>query len=457
MGAVVEKVPLMSGKFEIVRYSHRPNTWYFRYYVPGTRSRKRTYIKRSLKTEDRTLAEERGFEEYLKLRNIEQDGGSVTAKTVQELMDDWIEKSYQRVVTGEIMENTWNSKRSLFQNGLKNYFKTKGVKRITDLQPDTFDEYRFWRMTEGWKFYSGKNLSQRKPPTDGTINSEIGLINEWYNNYLIPKGYVTRKPRIKTKVLDLDDLSANPPIPVREWEKVWRWMDKWSQKNAKGVNRPQVHYWRMCFRHYLLVAYNSGGRPTELCGRYDKNKGLIDRGLTWGDVDIVPQTRWSDRLNKEVEDDPIAVLDIRKTKTGVPREVPCRTAVFLERWKDFVLEWRKENGYEPPQETDLVFANPKTNHPYTYRMYANAWDRIRSELTEEFSDHYTLYSTRSSFVTNILEEGVSRDDVCKLTGHSYEVMTRHYDRMKMRNRIPEVTKRMYGKKDVNPYGVRKLL
>ena len=90
-------------------------------------------------------------------------------------------------------------------------------------------------------------------------------------------------------------------------------------------------------------------------------------------------------------------------------------------------------------------------------MYANAWDQIRSELSEEFSDHYTLYSTRSSFVTNILEEGVSRDDVCKLTGHSYEVMTRHYDRMKMRNRIPEVTKRMYGKKDMNPYGVRELL
>jgi len=36
-------------------------------------------------------------------------------------------------------------------------------------------------------------------------------------------------------------------------------------------------------------------------------------------------------------------------------------------------------------------------------------------------------------------------------------MTRHYDRMKMRNRIPEVTKRMYGKKDKNRHGIRKLL
>ena len=88
-------------------------------------------------------------------------------------------------------------------------------------------------------------------------------------------------------------------------------------------------------------------------------------------------------------------------------------------------------------------------------MYTNAWEKIRTELKENFSDHFTLYSTRSSYVTNILEEGVSRDDVCKLTGHSYEVMTRHYDRM--RNRIPEVTKRMYGKRDKNPCGARKLL
>ena len=58
-------------------------------------------------------------------------------------------------------------------------------------------------------------------------------------------------------------------------------------------------------------------------------------------------------------------------------------------------------------------------------------------------DH--LYSTRSPFVINLLEEGVSSDVVCKLTGHSYSVMTRHYDRMKMRNRIPEVTKRTLGR------------
>ena len=90
-------------------------------------------------------------------------------------------------------------------------------------------------------------------------------------------------------------------------------------------------------------------------------------------------------------------------------------------------------------------------------MYSKAWFQLKEKIGDKFEDQYTLYSTRSSLVINLLEEVVSADDVCKLTGHSYSVMRRHYDRMKMRNRIPEVTRRQYGKKDQNPYGSRKLL
>lgn len=174
----------------------------------------------------------------------------------------------------------------------------------------------------------------------------MGLINEGHNNYLNPKGYVTRKPVTVTEFLDLEDLSANPLITVKEWEKIWRWMDIWSNKDAKSVNPAEVHCWRMCSRHYLLTAYGSVCRPTELSGRYNKRQEVIDRGLTWDDVDIIPHPRWSERLKKEVDDDPIAVLDIHKTK--VPREVPCWTAKYLERWEEFVFQWREDNEYPPP-------------------------------------------------------------------------------------------------------------
>jgi len=90
-------------------------------------------------------------------------------------------------------------------------------------------------------------------------------------------------------------------------------------------------------------------------------------------------------------------------------------------------------------------------------MFSKKWSELKLKIGDKFEDHYTLYSTRSSFVTNLLEEGVSADYACKLTGHSYFVMRRYYDRMKTRNRIPEVTRRQYGKRNQNPYRSKKLL
>ena len=84
------------------------------------------------------------------------------------------------------------------------------------------------------------------------------------------------------------------------------------------------------------------------------------------------------------------------------------------------------------------------------------WSTIRSKL-EDFSQDFTLYSTRYSYVTNQLEEGIPSDYVTKLTGHAYEVMKRYYERMQMRNLIPEVAKRTYGKKYENPHGSYRLV
>ena len=61
-------------------------------------------------------------------------------------------------------------------------YKAKEYKRITDLQQDSFENDRYWRITEGWKFFDIKDKSKPKSPTEGTINSEVGLINVWFTN-----------------------------------------------------------------------------------------------------------------------------------------------------------------------------------------------------------------------------------------------------------------------------------
>ena len=61
------------------------------------------------------------------------------------------------MVTGEIEEVTWEPKRSFLTNALKNCFKDKGCKRITGLQQDTFEDYSYRILTEGWKLFDSKD------------------------------------------------------------------------------------------------------------------------------------------------------------------------------------------------------------------------------------------------------------------------------------------------------------
>ena len=64
-GACLEKIPLLGSELEISRFANSPRVWYFRQYIPETPSRKRTYIKRSLKTEDRSQVERRAHEDFV--------------------------------------------------------------------------------------------------------------------------------------------------------------------------------------------------------------------------------------------------------------------------------------------------------------------------------------------------------------------------------------------------------
>ena len=72
--AVLEKVALMGGEFELVRLSQRPKTWCSRFSAQGSGQQKKGYLVRFLKTDDRGQAERRAYEEWwrLKTRGIRQ-------------------------------------------------------------------------------------------------------------------------------------------------------------------------------------------------------------------------------------------------------------------------------------------------------------------------------------------------------------------------------------------------
>ena len=115
-GAIAEKISMMGGDFDLVKLVSRPKNWYFRYWYKSEGNRRGNHIYRSLRTDDRTKAERLAFEEWRKLKTHELEVGSVTPKTPQDLMDDWLEHTRRRVITGEIQEVTYKSKRCKSKN-----------------------------------------------------------------------------------------------------------------------------------------------------------------------------------------------------------------------------------------------------------------------------------------------------------------------------------------------------
>ena len=53
---------------------------------------------------------------------------------------------------------------------------------------------------------------------------------------------------------------------------------------------------------------------------------------------------------------------------------------------------------------------------------------------------------RSSYITNQIDEGKDVYLVKQLTGHSLEILVRHYDRSNVKRRSAEATARSYAKK-----------
>ena len=112
----------------------------------------------------------------------------------------------------------------------------------------------------------------------------------------------------------------------------------------------------------------------------------------------------------------------------------------------------------PLNKSDYVFFNPYTDQPYSYTHFYRTWDEMRERLKDELSSvrsnqKYTIYSLRSSYITNQIEEG---KDIClikKITGHSLELLHRHYDCSDVRKRSAEAVKRTYAKTKKRPNAI----
>ena len=459
-----QQFKVLKGRAEVVLFTHRP-TWHYRQYIP----KERRYVTRSLESTDLEQAREDAIELFYALQSeLDEKGAPDKSQAlIKDLIKEWIRENEERQRTGQITQATLRGKTSAMQGPISLYLlQHLGLKTVGEIQQDTFLGYRTWRVTEGWKHLTsswGKVV-----PKDSTVKRDLVHAKDWFANFLIPKGYTAVVPTMEKITIRQDQLDANPPIPLEpDWRVIYTHLRQWAKDGMSHPN-PRVGYFRECWRTLVLCLYASGTRPIELIGEVEKVRKVaadgtasverkIRSGLRWEDVEVDMATHINETSGKEFQFEE-ATLYIRESKTGVPREIPCNAGKYFIRWRKFCDQYRREQGLRPLKKSDYVFFNPYTDQPYSYTHFFRTWEEMRETLKDQLSpvrsnQKYTIYSLRSSYITNQIEEGKDIYLIKKITGHSPELLHRHYDRSDVRKRRAEATKRTYAKTQKRPTAI----
>ena len=460
---------VLGGRAQVIMFTDRFYSWHYRQLIKGKRSGRKvkgsTYINRCLDELDLDKAIKKAEDLYFLIsKNVDKTGEPVRRLKVVDLIKEWILLNEERNRAGSISLSTLRAKVGSLENAailfLTDY---KKITYIDQIKRDTFENYSRWRKNEAAKIIKN-SVGKLIIPKDSTVKRDIVHLVEWFK-YLNDKGYIDLAPIFEVIKQRKDGFDSNPPIPLEpDWGHIHRYLKAWSEmplkEETKTNNWRRTQYWRMCFRTLILVLYNTGARPSELVGKEEKIreekkdgsyiiKRVLKGGLRWEDIEIEDSVNLNAVTGKEF-DILISNLFIRYSKTGETRHIPCNCAKLLARWRQHVNEYRREAGLRACTKKDYVFFNPHTDKPYPYSQLSKAWDDLRTNLSLVLSPlrsdrKYTLYSLRSSYITNQIDEGKDIYLIKKITGNSLEVLQRHYGRSDVKKRKSEAVARTIGK------------
>ena len=382
-------------------------------------------------------------------------------QSIEQSVENFLQNQQDKEDSGIITYRTYRSKRNVLINLLIPYLKTKGITKTRQINDDTFSDYIIYR----------KNKSKL------TINKEIKAIKNYLNEWLLKKRLIEPEVVMNKKLfppvrIQMSDLMSNPPITDRDWKTINTEIRRWVKESTNNPNH-RSHLWRTVFWTFTLVMKNGGFRPEELMklkwnqieivdvGRITETKKLEEieelrsEGIEIEDDGTIDDGGWVDST-KSIgrEQRLISYITVTSSKTGSIREVPTNSGSVFVRFKDYLNKYYQDHySNRQVMGNGLVFGNINNEgKPYSYSMYGIYWSRIIGRVKDKlegnkFTDeNYTVYSMRSTFVTNKLIEGLDIFLLSQITGHDVKSLMKHYERMDIRKRSEEIIKIDYGKR-----------
>ena len=425
----------LNGEATICKYKDRK---YFnlKVYRGG---KKYTHI--SLNTEDIEQARKNAIKAYVKVVS-EPPRASKSTMTIARIFEKFMEAKYKDVERGQNKPLTAKLYGQRIEQRYLPYLKYKNLSNIKDIRKNSFDDYAGFQLD---KTQRGRWANACKGLSPTTINTDISTLNVMFtwmvnNNHLDP----IHKPviqRIKNRTKFRDE--ANPAFLPNDWQAFKDVLYKFDQ----GYENEYETWRRRWFINYVRFMYQGGFRPHEA------------RKIRFGDVEISKNRK---------DGKPVAIIKIdADTKTG-RREAVMNGNTFANvkshlmkgikiRNKQIshmnekllggvkVLDFhnRKHEKELPlvhnPEKDDLVLMNPFLNGKR--RMYHDSYVRDMWNLVVrecDFKNRYTLYSLRSTHISNQLLLGISVNKVAKNVGTSMAMIQTTYDRLSSRYSIDDL-------------------
>lgn len=424
------KISVLDGRATVLAYERNPDDWFYREIIsPGNyRSRKIEGATTALE------AQKKALDIYTELRQSDKlaSASGISTKTQKRPNKANIDisisehlKEMQKKADAEIVTQEYVKTKGFRLRHIKSYLEYKQIKYAIDIKDDTFDDYELFR----------------RGTTKVNISNEVKALSQWLNwcrkNRQLKADVAALKltPKIAIKG---EDLTANPPISPEDWRKIERYIRV--DYAGQLVNDRRGIYWRQCFHAFVMTAKNSGMRPKELLN------------LKWSDINIVDmgQKSQSDERRHLV-----AEINVRKTKTKEPRQVPANCGKQLKEWlefqKEFAARYYSEGIKRVFNKDSFVFCNMNNNcEPYSLSQVQQTMRAIyrRLDLRGHWSSDkpYTLSSLRSTFIDEQLMKGIPIAVLSMMTGHDPKALMKHYQQLDVLRKTRELTALPIGRK-----------
>ena len=425
--------PTLNDRAVICKYKDRKYL-----YLRVKRDGKR-YTQHSLNTTDMNTAHSIALDVYVKIQSSPPTSGKSTL-TIQRVFENYMLEKNKKLNRGLIKPNTQKIYQQRIDLRFTPYLKFKNIKNMTEIRKDTFDGYAGFQLDRRTR---GRWKTETKGLSHNTINKDISQLNEIFK-WMVEKEFLL--PRNQPKIERIKDLKkytveSNPAYLPNDWKRFNDELYKFDQ----GWDDEYETWKRRWFINYIRFMYQGGFRPHE------------SRKIRFGDCEIITKNDKSACLIQIDENTKTGRRECSinsntflKLKSHLDKGIKLRNRQIedinrrLSAGDKTIIDTYRKKVKEPIQllpprdKDDLVLMNPFLKDRKIYHS-EHIRDWYREIVTAcKFDRKYTLYSLRSTHISNRLLQGIPVNKVAKNVGTSMEMIQKTYDGLSARYSIDEL-------------------